>query len=290
MNKQDIRVNFKNEDFIVNACNVFKINTENEIINKIDLFKKRFSRTLENKLLNLAMYLNIYEFDIEVKFCGFSFFNLYKRDDMLIYFNIILTNNNVIIGELENFNKFTLHKYNILDIGENKSGFIPSKGDLIDPEQDFLKRIQEMKPEDFVFSYMTMKKISDLDFINHSTKNEMITPIEQHNIFLCDFIKVIIRLTNNNIYDFNIIDHVKFKYIISNGEQFDIDFVLIDDSDVSHTGNTTFSNINYKNEDEFKMIILDIFCQVGILHPEILKHSYDKDYKDIFEISRLLDY
>lgn len=273
--KKHIDLNF----FIDSSCENFKIDN---VLNSslIQTFKNKLSDILEEKLQHIIQKINVNDLKIICKWSGVSYLNLYKFDDMLISFTINFYDAELKIGSVNNHGKFTIHKHDILDVEKEESGFVKSKGDIIDSETDLFKRLKALPYDEFILEHSIVINRNEI----HESENFHINcPIPIYEKFINDLFQVIKYLNKENIY---IIESASFQYEISKTDSISIFF---------HSNSEIIveifqENIDYSNDEEFKHFIFNILNCMEIIPNEIFDNSENKSYKEIFELIKLIEY
>ena len=282
--------NMKIDEFLSSVSRILGIDDHPQINTCYKIFEQTIMPILKDKIVHVSNALDSKNIEIRFKLTGTGFLNIHKQDEMLVNFKLLLYIDDSMIGTIDSYNKFTIHKSNILDLIDGVNTFISRNGDILDKEVDLFKRLKNMKIQDF--RMRSVYNVYQIDEIL-SEDNEIYSifyKVEAFKNFENDFYSLIKYLHGKKLYDFEKIIYIKFIYIISNDNRLSILLELEDANEYYNQQSTPIFNPNYKNEKEFKEIVLNIFVQTNILDANVMTLPEDTTIEEIFEISKLWKY
>lgn len=277
-------------EFLSSASRILGIDDHPQINTCYKMFEQTIMPILKDKIVYISNALDSENIEIRFKLTGAGFLNIHKQDEMLVNFKLLLYIDDSMIGTIDSYNKFTIHKKNILDLIDGVNTFISRNGDSLDEETDLFKRLKNMKIQDFTMH--SVYNVYEIDEIL-SDNNEIYSifyKIEAFKKFENDFFSLIKYLHGKNLYDFEKIIYIKFIHIISNYNRLSILLELEDINEYYNQQNTQIFNPYYKNQKEFKKIVLNIFVQTNILDINVMTLPEETTIEEIFKISKLWKY
>lgn len=274
-------------EFLSSASRILGIDEHPQINTCYNIFEQTIMPILKDKIVHISNALDSENIEIRFKLIGYAFLNIHKQDEMLVYFQLLLYIDDSMIGTIESHDKFKIHKHDIIDLIDGVNTFAPENGDLLNKESNLFKRLESMKFEDF-----RMCGVYQIDDILSKQDKTDLTfhKIESFKQFENDFISLIKILHNKNLYDFEKIIYMKFMYITSTDNILSILLELEETEGYNSQQRSKTFKPDYKNEKEFKEIVLNIFVQTDILDINVMTLPEDTTIEEIFNISKLWKY